>query len=302
MGKIVHQAASKFLTPVTLELGGKSPVFVDDTVDIVTTARRILWGKCLNAGQTCIAPDYLLCSKNVEERFIEAAKTILDEFYGEGVKVSPYWSKIVSERHYKRLMGMVSDGEVAIGGFGDPMERTITPTILINVKPDDLVMREEIFGPILPIINVNSALEAINFITEGDKPLALYVFTKRKDVKDLFLNGTSSGNVTINDTIMHIMTENLPFGGVGASGMGNYHGKYGFDTFTHKKGVLVRGLGALTEKPQFIRYPPYSDFKTTLSSIVTAKRRSIPGWWFKWILVFGLGVAFAYGVQWVRNG
>lgn len=302
VGKIVHQAAAKFLTPTTLELGGKSPVFLDESADIVTAARRILWGKCLNAGQTCISPDYLLCSKEVEEKFLNAARGVFSEFYGDDVKTTPHLSKIVHDRHYNRLMNFIKTSNVAIGGFGDPRTRKITPTVLTNVNPDDPVMQDEIFGPILPIITVDSPLEAINFINKREKPLALYLFTNRKDVKELFLNNTSSGALTVNDTVMHIWTENLPFGGIGASGMGAYHGKVGFDTFTHKKAVLMRSLGKITELTLFARYPPYSKSKSDFLSLATTKRRGISFRWVKVGVVFGLGVGFAYFLQYLcRN-
>ncbi|XP_015838076.1 aldehyde dehydrogenase, dimeric NADP-preferring-like [Tribolium castaneum] len=300
VGKIIHQAAARHLTPTTLELGGKSPIYLDESADILTATRRIIWGRTMNAGQTCISPDYLLCSKEVEEKFLAAARTVLEEFYGDGdVKLSPYLSKIVLDRHYNRLMNFIKGSNVAIGGSGDPRTRIIAPTVLIDVKPDDPVMLEEIFGPILPIVTVNSPLEAINFINERDKPLALYVFTNRKDVKELFLNNTSSGAVTVNDVIMHIWADNLPFGGVGASGMGAYHGKFGFDTFTHKKGVLERGLGKIAELTQFARYPPYTKSKGQFLAIATKKRRGISVSWIKTALVFGLGVAFSYGLQYI---
>ncbi|XP_044253452.1 aldehyde dehydrogenase, dimeric NADP-preferring-like [Tribolium madens] len=297
VGKIIHQAAAKHLTPTTLELGGKSPVYLDESVDILTATRRIIWGKTMNAGQTCISPDYLLCSKEVEDKFLTAARTILDEFYGDDVKVSPHLSKILLDRHYNRLINFIKSSNVVIGGTGDPRTRIIAPTVLTDVKPDDPVMQEEIFGPILPIITVNSPLEAINFINKRDKPLALYVFTNRKDVKELFLNNTSSGALTINDTIMHICTENLPFGGVGCSGMGAYHGKFGFDTFTHKKSVLMRSLGKVAELTQFARYPPYSKSKSEFLSTATKKRRGISFSWLKTAFIFGLGMTFAYGLH-----
>jgi aldehyde dehydrogenase (NAD(P)+) len=299
VGKIVHQAAAKFLTPTTLELGGKSPVYLDDSVDMMKATRRILWGKCFNAGQTCISPDYLLCSKETEEKFLACARQIVTQFYGEDVKVTPHLSKILTERHYNRLMAFIQSSNVAIGGAGDPRERIISPTVLTGVKAEDSVMQEEIFGPILPIITVNSAQEAVDFINKREKPLALYVFSKRKNVQDLFLNGTSSGAVTINDTIMHILTEGLPFGGVGSSGMGSYHGKQGFDTFTHKKSVLVRGIGMIGEASVMARYPPYSNFKANLLSFALKKRRGISFRVVKTLLVFGLGVGFAYGLQYL---
>lgn len=301
VGKIVHQAAAKFLTPTTLELGGKSPIYLDDTADLEKSTRRIIWGKYLNAGQTCVAPDYLLCSKETEEKFLEMARKVTLEFYGDDSKATPYISRILSDRHYNRLMNFIQQGKVSLGGWGDARERYISPTILTDVNPNDPIMKEEIFGPILPIVNVKSAQEAVDFINSRDKPLALYVFTMCKKVQKMFLENTSSGGVTINDTIMHVMTENLPFGGVGGSGMGRYHGKQGFDTFTHQKGVLTRGLGMVSELMINARYPPYSDLKISFTNFAVKKRRGINFKWVKYVAVFGFGIAFTYGLQYLLS-
>lgn len=297
VGKIIHQAAAKFLTPITLELGGKSPVYVDDNVDLENTARRIFWGKCLNSGQTCIAPDYLLCSKETEEKFLAKAQQVIQEFYGKDPQNNEYLSKILTERHFDRLIKFIQRGHVALGGVADRKKRIITPTIITNVRPDDVIMQEEIFGPILPIVNVESPQDAVDFINKREKPLALYVFSNTKKVKDLFLNHTSSGAITINDTILHILTENLPFGGVGASGQGAYHGRDGYETFTHKKAVLTRNLGTLSEISLATRYPPYSDFKTNFATFVTRKRQEINITYLKNLLLFGFGVGFAFFMQ-----
>ncbi|KAJ8975551.1 hypothetical protein NQ317_004409 [Molorchus minor] len=193
VGKIVHQAAAQHLTPTTLELGGKSPLYLDETADMEIATRRIFWGKCINSGQTCIAPDYLLCSKPVQERFVAEARKVITEFYGSDPRKSPYLSKIVTERHFKRLVNFLNDGDIAIGGTYDETERIISPTVLTNVKPDDPVMKEEIFGPILPVVNVKDAEEAISFINSREKPLAMYIFSKDKNVHKCFLNQTTAG-------------------------------------------------------------------------------------------------------------
>ncbi|XP_074032091.1 aldehyde dehydrogenase family 3 member B2 isoform X2 [Leptinotarsa decemlineata] len=297
VGKIIHQAAAKNLTPTTLELGGKSPVYLDDSADIEKSARRILWGKLLNSGQTCISPDYILCTKSTQEKFLQEAKKTLTEFYGPDPKSSPYLSKIVTERHFNRLTGFIKSENVAIGGKYNNLERIISPTILINVHPDDPVLQEEIFGPILPIVNVKNVEEAIQFINGRDKPLALYIFAKDRNVRNALLTRTSSGGVAVNDTATHLSTENLPFGGVGFSGMGNYHGKYGFDTFSHKKGVLVKDFAGYTEMALSLRYPPYSRTKTDMMYTVLKKRRGISFGYLKNIFIFSLGVAVAYGFQ-----
>ncbi|KAB0793510.1 hypothetical protein PPYR_13130 [Photinus pyralis] len=265
VGKIVHAAANKYLTPVTLELGGKSPVFLDDGVNMEIATRRILWGKCSNAGQVCIAPDYMLCTRETQAKFIAVAQMVLKEWYGSNVKDSPFYCRLISDKHYDRLTTFLKDKRnIAIGGQTDASQRFIEPTVLVNVSPNDPVMQEEIFGPILPIIVINNPQEAISFINAREKPLSLYVFTNDADTKELFLNNTLSGGVTINDTIMHFSVETLPFGGVGYSGMGGYHGKYSFDTFSHKKAILRRNLHKPLEKAISVRYPPYSETKEKL--------------------------------------
>jgi len=261
VGRIIHQAANKYLTPVTLELGGKSPVYIDPSADIRMSVRRILWGKGLNLGQTCIAPDYILCNSNIQKEFVSIAKEVLKEFYGENPKNSPDLCRIVSDNHYGRIVKLFDGGNVALGGDHDASERYISPTILTDVKPTDPIMSEEIFGPILPIIPVTNSKEAMDFINAREKPLALYIFSSNRSVTDMMLKNVTAGCVCVNDTIMQIAVETLPFGGVGMSGMGAYHGKYSFDTFTHNKSTLVRKFSKLGEKLQASRYPPYSDSK-----------------------------------------
>ncbi|KAJ3646381.1 hypothetical protein Zmor_023971 [Zophobas morio] len=297
VGKIISEAAAKHLTPITLELGGKSPAYVDDSVDIEIAANRVLWGKCVNAGQTCIAPDYLLCTKSVQEKFIEAAKKTLSQFYGEKIKQSPDFARIVSDGHFKRVMKLMDGTKIAYGGDHDSEERYIQPTIVVDVKPTDLIMQEEIFGPILPIVNVDSAVDAINFINAREKPLALYVFSNKKSDVNLFLKNTSSGGVCVNDTVMHFACESLPFGGVGNSGMGAYHGKFSFDTFSHKKGVLVKNTKKFGEKMQNARYPPYNESKAKFLSTVTKKRPTIPLKYLWQFITFGFGVLATVGVK-----
>lgn len=277
-----------------LFVGGKSPVYLDETADMEKATRRILWGKLLNSGQTCISPDYLLCSKETEKIFLQNAKKILTEFYGSDPKNSTYLSKIVTERHFKRLIEFIKPENIAIGGKINVDERIITPTILINVDPNDRVMQEEIFGPILPIVNVKNYQEAINFINEREKPLALYIFTKDKEVRNSILTQTSSGGAAVNDTATHLITENLPFGGVGFSGMGSYHGRQGFDTFSHKKSVLIKDFGGFTELALSLRYPPYNDAKTTITNAILKKRKGIPTEYIKNAGIFSVGFACSY--------
>ncbi|MBM3730452.1 MAG: aldehyde dehydrogenase family protein [Actinobacteria bacterium] len=260
VGRVVMAAAAKNLTPVTLELGGKSPVIVDDSANIEVAARRIAWGKWLNSGQTCVAPDYVLVDRKVESRFIDALHAAISEFYGDNPQTSESYGRIVSDRHFDRLTSMLGDGSVAIGGQHDAADRYIAPTVLVDVRHDSRIMAEEIFGPILPIIPVASVDEAITFVTERPHPLALYVFSERKAVVDRVVSRTTAGGVTVNGTLLHLTNPNLPFGGVGESGMGGYHGESSVRLFQHRKPVLSRG----TRIDPKIAYPPYTEKKLKL--------------------------------------
>ncbi|XP_030760710.1 aldehyde dehydrogenase, dimeric NADP-preferring-like isoform X2 [Sitophilus oryzae] len=291
IGKIIHAAAAKNLTPCTLELGGKSPTYMDSSANIEIATRRILWGKFANCGQTCVAPDYLLCDKEVERKFLHYAEKIITEFFGADVKQSKDFPRIINERNFIRVVNLLKNQKKAIGGQIDAQDLFIHPTILVDVKPDDDIMQEEIFGPILPIITVNNPEEAIEFINAREKPLALYVFSNHTATKELFLSNTSSGGVCINDTIMHVGVETLPFGGVGNSGMGNYHGKRSFDTFVHKKSVLFKSFFSLGEKAQETRYPPYSKNKTDFTRFaIRSLSRSIKMPFVTHVIMFSLGV------------
>ncbi|MDZ7992814.1 MAG: aldehyde dehydrogenase [Nostoc sp. EfeVER01] len=238
VGKIIMAAAAKHLTPVTLELGGKSPCIVDTDIKLEHTVRRITWGKFINAGQTCIAPDYLLVNKKIKKDLIDGLAKSLKEFYGDNPVNSPDYARIISEKHFDRLVNFLKDGEVIIGGENQPSERYIAPTVIDHVSLEDPVMQEEIFGPILPIIEYTDIAEAIALINSRPKPLALYLFSQDKNLQKRVLQETSSGGVCINDTVMQVGVSSLPFGGVGDSGIGHYHGKASFDTFSHKKSVL----------------------------------------------------------------
>jgi len=299
VGKIVGAAANKHLTPCTLELGGKSPAFVDDSGNLEYKVKRLCWGKFNNSGQICVAPDYVLCSKEVEKKMIPIMKKIVKEWYSENPEISKDYCRIVSNRHLDRLQGMLSttNGNVVVGGRSNPDDKFMEPTVVTGVGLDDSTMKEEIFGPILPIINVESTEAAIKIINSRDKPLALYVFTDRENVQEMFKKQTSSGGLVFNDTIMHLSVEELPFGGVGASGMGAYHGKHGFDTFTHMKPVLKKDLGWLGEKIGEIRYPPYDDKMINFIRNLT-KNRALPGLgWLKTGAVFFLGIAVGSAVH-----
>jgi aldehyde dehydrogenase (NAD+) len=260
VGRIVMAAAARNLTPVTLELGGKSPVIVDRTANLRVAARRMAWGKWLNAGQTCIAPDYVLVDETVRSRFIDEVQKAVTEFYGTDPHASADYGRIVSQRHFDRLAGMLGSGTIAVGGDAIADDRYISPTILVDVDMDSQMMDEEIFGPLLPIIPVTSVDEAVRFVNSRPHPLALYVFSEDKATVDRVLDRTTSGGVTVNGTLMHITNPNLPFGGVGESGMGAYHGKSSVRLFQHMKPVLKRG----TRLDPSLAYPPYSDRKARI--------------------------------------
>ncbi len=255
VGRQVMAKAAKHLTPVTLELGGKSPVVIDDSADLKTAAKRVMFGKLLNCGQTCIAPDYVLIDRRAEERFVKHCIDAIGELYGDGSGSG----RIVNEKHFRRLQGLVDPAKVAWGGEFHPDTLQISPTILRGVTPEDPIMQQEIFGPILPILTVDTMAQAEEFIAAREKPLALYLFTRRKPVRERFEQYVSFGGGCVNDTIMHLAGD-MPFGGVGNSGMGSYHGKAGFDTFTHEKSVLRKGTWL--DLP--IRYGPYDGMKDQL--------------------------------------
>ena len=254
VGRIVMEAAAKQLTPVTLELGGKSPCIVDESADLDMAAKRIVYGKFFNAGQTCVAPDYVLVHEHVHDALINRMVSTIREFYGDDPKRSPDYARIVNERHHARLTRLLGDADVVTGGETDVPDRYIAPTILKNVTEDDALMREEIFGPILPVISVASLGSAIGFVNRHDKPLALYLFAGDKDAQDRVLAGTSAGGTTINHIWLHLGVSQLPFGGVGESGMGAYHGRYSFETFSHRRAVLKKST--FPDPP--LLFPPYS--------------------------------------------
>jgi aldehyde dehydrogenase (NAD+) len=262
VGKIVMRAAAEHLTPVTLELGGKSPAIVAADARIDVTARRVAWGKFLNAGQTCVAPDYVLVEEAVTSPFLAALGRALDGFYGDDPAASRDYGRIVSDRHFDRLSGLLDAdrGTVAIGGGRDREERYLAPTVVTDVDVDGPLMGEEIFGPILPVIPVASVDAAIEFVNGRPKPLALYVFTERDASAARVVDRSSAGGVSVNHTLLHLAVPELPFGGVGASGMGSYHGEHGFERFSHMKPVLRRR----TRPDPGIAYPPYGGLKQRL--------------------------------------
>ncbi|RDV26853.1 aldehyde dehydrogenase family protein [Alteromonas aestuariivivens] len=260
VGRIVMRSAAEHLTPVTLELGGKSPCIVDGNADIRATARRIVWGKWLNAGQTCIAPDYVLVTRQYADSLIEALRAELKAQYGEQPLSNSDYGSIVNPRHLQRLVGYLSDLDSVIGGEVDEAARKLAPTLVVDPPLDSALMQEEIFGPILPLITVDTLEQAVEFVNLRAKPLAMYLFTNNKAFEQKVLAQTSAGSVCINDTLMFMTNPSLPFGGVGCSGMGQYHGESGFATFSHFKSVMKRSFWL--DVP--IRYAPFSKLKLKL--------------------------------------
>ncbi len=257
VGKIVMKAAAENVTPVTLELGGKSPCIVGEKCDVRKTARRITWGKFLNAGQTCVAPDYLLVQENIKDRLVTCIQECILEFYGENPQDSEDYGRIINENHFDRLSELLTDGEVVAGGETNREGLYISPTLIADIPEDAQIMKDEIFGPLLPVLEFGHVSEAVDFVNRRPKPLALYVFSRDKDLQQKVISETSSGGVCINDTIVHLSSPRLPFGGVGNSGFGKYHGKAGFDTFSNQKGVLRQTL--LFDIPR--RFPPSDERK-----------------------------------------
>jgi len=238
VGKVVMAAAAKYLTPLTLELGGKSPAIVHESANLPTAARRISWGKLINAGQTCIAPDYVLVHESIKNAFIDELIKEITKFYGEDASTHPRYCRIINDRHFLRLAALIDKTKIVYGGKTNAADRYIQPTLLYPVDWSDPVMQDEIFGPILPIIPYSDLDEIICRINDRPKPLSLYMFVNDKIIRRKIIKETSFGGGAVNNTIMHIVSHYLPFGGVGPSGMGSYHGKYSFDTFSHTKSIL----------------------------------------------------------------
>ena len=264
VGKLVMEKAATHLTPVVLELGGKSPCIIDQTADIRIAARRLAWGKFLNAGQTCVAPDYLLIHESVKEQFIKEFRKNIMEMYGDKPESNEEFPKIINEKHFARLISLIASGEVIIGGNTNSETNQIAPTVLNHVSWEDKIMEEEIFGPILPILEYHDLSEIAEKINGRPKPLALYLFTTSKENELFIVNNISYGGGCINDTIIHLATSYLAFGGVGNSGMGNYHGEASINTLSHHKSVLKKSN--LLDIP--LRYPPYKKHLDLLKKIL----------------------------------
>ena len=263
VGKIVMKAAAEHLTPVTLELGGKSPAIVTANASLAVAGRRIAWGKWTNAGQTCVAPDYVLVDESVADAFVEQLGKAVEQFFGRDPATADDYGRIVSDRHFDRLQGLLDGGgfaATAFGGTTDRASRYFAPTAVVGVEPGAPLMADEIFGPILPILTYRTLDEAIEFVNARPKPLALYSFSESDAENDQVVAQTSSGGVTVNHTLLHLAVPDFPFGGVGPSGMGSYHGEHGFRTFSNMKPVLTRG----TRPDPKLAYPPYTGLKAKI--------------------------------------
>lgn len=270
VGRSVMAAAARHLAPVTLELGGKSPCIVCADAPLATTARRLVWGKFMNAGQTCVAPDFVIVDRQVRDRLVAAMQQALQEFYGDDPRQSPDYGRIINRQHFDRLTGYLRSGQVRHGGQHDAGDLYIAPTILTDAPPDAPVMQEEIFGPILPVIAFDKLEDALELLRDRPAPLALYLFSRDRTTQERVLAATRSGGVCINDTVTHMVGKDLPFGGLGDSGLGAYHGKASFDCFTHHRSVLRRSF-AFDPK---LRYPPP---RVTLGTLKRALRFLLGG-------------------------
>jgi len=298
VGRIIARAASANLTPCTLELGGKSPIYIDTTVNLELAAKRLIWGKCMNVGQTCVAPDYVLCSQETQDKLVPILSRVYKEFYGESAKQSPDMCRIINDRHYERLSALLdkTKGKIVIGQERDPEQKFLDLHVITDVTENDAVMLDEIFGPILPMVTAESVEDAIAFINSKDKPLSLYIFSENKQTREKILSNTSSGSICVNDVCVQLSVETLPFGGVGASGYGAYHGKYSFDIFSHKKSVLIRDFSFVGENLGKFRYPPYSDRKLHTSKMMLKKRNfpTFPLQAFWYVVCMGIGAVLMY--------
>ncbi|KAM4566925.1 aldehyde dehydrogenase, dimeric NADP-preferring-like isoform 1-T1 [Odontesthes bonariensis] len=320
VGKLVMEAAARHLTPVTLELGGKSPCYIDKNCDIRIACRRVTWGKFVNCGQTCIAPDYILCEPCIQGRVVECIRQTLLEFYGADPKCSADYGRIINQQHFSRIMSLMEGYTPVVGGQSDSSQCYIAPTVLKDVPPHSRLMQEEIFGPLLPIVTVSDMDDAIHFINEREKSLALYIFCSDKKVRHRnheagiclqlilmslslpslcvskaikrMIEETTSGGVTVNDVMMHYTLSSLPFGGVGQSGMGSYHGKHTFDQLSHQKACLVRSLNM--ESVNLARYPPQDRRRARRvrmalrSPLIDTSKRTLV--WAVFATIIGLGL------------
>ena len=254
VGKIIHQAAAKNLTPAVLELGGKNPTIVHSSANLRSAARRIAYSRFINSGHICTAPDHVLIWPEVKDEFVNEVKAAITEFYGEDPKESPDYGRVINDRNYERLVAFFGSGTIVAGGVADPAERYIAPTVLVDVSPESPIMQDEVFGPILPILEIDSVEKVIDWVNSHPAPLGLYIFAEDDDVVEQILEHTESGDAAVNDCSIQPLMPELPFGGVGNSGMGKYHGHWGFEAFTNARGVLYHGAAL----DPGVKYPPYA--------------------------------------------
>ncbi|XP_068172780.1 aldehyde dehydrogenase family 3 member A2-like isoform X2 [Antennarius striatus] len=270
VGRLVMGAAALHLTPVTLEMGGKSPCYIDRNSDLPVACRRITWGKFTNCGQTCIAPDYILCEPSIQGRVVEEISRSIREFYTDDPKTCEDYGRIINQRHFKRVMALMEGSTVAVGGQSDESQCYIAPTVLTGVTGASTVMREEIFGPLLPVVTVSGVDEAVRFINQREKPLVVYVFSSDSQLIRRMVADTSSGALLANDCLVHFTVSALPFGGVGHSGMGCYHGRHTFERLSHLRSCLVKQLRM--EGLNGVRYPPHTDRKLSWARLLLLKQ------------------------------
>lgn len=298
-GKAVYCTAAKSLTPVVLELGGKSPVYIDDDVcDRDAVWNRLFWGKFMNAGQTCIAPDYVLCSEKAQQMAKKHFAKVIKQFYDDDPINSGNYARIVNGQHFDRLKKLLKESRIVHGGKLHSDKLSIEPALVMDASMDDAVMQEEIFGPILPFVTCSSVQKAIDIINSRPKPLALYVFSDSTKIQDKFLQQTSSGGVCINDVVLHISAVSLPFGGVGNSGFGKYHGRYSLELFSNNRSVLARGFNPVLEWIGQSRYPPYTETKARILTILGMNRKIwIPGKIITGCVAFATGAMSMFAYQ-----
>jgi aldehyde dehydrogenase (NAD+) len=262
VGKYVMKKAAENLIPVSLELGGKNPCVIADDARLDFAAKRIVWGKFINSGQTCVSPDFLLVDIKVKDKLLELMSQAISDFYGENPERSDHYARVISPENVNRLASLMKQGTIVAGGDTDPASGYVAPTIIRDVKPEDLIMQEEIFGPVMPVIDFKDFNEVYDIIDRNPKPLATYIFSRNSKLVREFIRKTQSGSTSVNDTVMQIASPYLPYGGVGPSGMGRYHGRKSFETFSNMRSVLVKS----NLLDIWLRYPPYTKFKTKLVS------------------------------------
>lgn len=298
-GKAVAAAASKNLTPICLELGGKSPVYIDDDVcDREAVWNRLFWGKFLNAGQTCVAPDYVLCSEKAQQVAKKHFQKAINQFYNGSATDSESYTRLVNYSHFERVKKLLKESRLVLGGKLNKDNLSVEPAIVLDVSMDDAIMQEEIFGPILPFVTCSSAQKAIDIINSRPKPLAMYIFSDSKKLQENFLQQTSSGGVCINDTVLQISPSSLPFGGVGGSGFGKYHGRFSLELFSNHRSVLSRGFNPLLEWIGSNRYPPYNKNKLLILTQLGMNRKIwLPGPILTNVLAFATGAASIVAYQ-----